>query len=131
MDSLTSTINERSIEGIKNQINMVNNSNPYFANNQTILNTVTDYDHFPYSRWFRGVSYYPEPIVAEREAGYRKLENSCYNVNRPRQRQEEISHCFEPACSTIFPCVPKASSHFSEREADDRKIEQSCLVQYR
>jgi hypothetical protein len=40
---------------------------------------VNDMDHHPYTRCFRGVYYSSEPIVMEREAGWRPLHNKCYN----------------------------------------------------
>jgi len=130
-DTLTPQINEHSIETIRREIARKNSPNPYFANNQTILNVVTDMDHHPYDRWFRGVYYYPDPIIFEREAGYRKQNNSCYNVIQPRQKEEQPHNCYEVACTTTLPCYPADNLKYAERERLRRMINNNCIVQYR
>ena len=126
-DILTPELNTSNINFIQQQIKK-KNSSIYFANNKTIQNVVTDYDHDPYTRWFRGVYYYPEPIVAEREAGYRPIENSCYSVIPPPSTNVEYLGCFEHACSTIFPCL---ASEQKDQEEMNRNINARCLVKYR
>lgn len=123
-------LNQHSIETIKKQI-ALKQSQPYFATQSTISNIITDMDHFPYTRWFRGVSYYPDPIVMEREVGWRPLHNDCYNVIRPVENETEPNTCFEAACSTVFPCKTTYSGSYSERQKMEQCIDNSCIVKYR
>lgn len=91
MSDLTANINRHSVESIREEIKK-KISGPYFANSQTVNNVVTDMDHHPYTRWFRGVYYYPDPIVIEREAGWRPLDNRCYSIISP-PREEPHRSC--------------------------------------
>jgi hypothetical protein len=62
---------------------------------------ITDMDVFPYNRFFRGNPSSTEPVVFEREAGWRVIYPS-----PPKIVEKGVypRHCFEPACSTIYPC---------------------------
>lgn len=120
----TPIINEHSIETIKKQIEQ-KNKGLYFANNETVTHIITDMDHHPYTRWYRGVSYYPEPIIMEREAGWRPRRDNCYKLMIPATETETHS-CFEPACTTTFPCIPSGN-----KDTFDNKINNMCIVQYR
>lgn len=130
MNSLTPKTTENNIEYIQRQIDK-KISGPYMANNMTAKRIVTDMDHHPYTRWFRGVYYYHHPVIMEREAGWRPLENSCYNMVIPVEKDKQPSHCYSPACSTIFPCFRNNSSRFSDMEKRDNFINDQCVVQYR
>lgn len=48
-----------------------NSYEPYFVNGKDIKVVLTDMDHFPYRRFFRGVYDDPVPIIHSRFAGYR------------------------------------------------------------
>jgi hypothetical protein len=120
--NLTASLNERSIESVRAAISKKIGSRPYFANNNTIRNSITDMDHQPYTRFFRGVYYYPEPIIFEREAGYRSMNSQCYDIIAPRRQEEETpEHCFEVACSTILPC----------RKSEKTSSNKDCIPEYR
>ena len=123
---LTVKLNERSIESVRRAIGRKVSGMPYLANNNTVKSSITDMDHQPYERFFRGVYYYPDPIIFEREAGYRPVINGCYNSVAAVQSDEDPKHCFESACSTIFPCRPSADA-----EKNELAINNECIVQYR
>lgn len=129
MSDLTARINEHSIEFIRSQI-AKKISKPYFATNTAITNVITDMDHHPYSRWFRGVYYFPDPVIMEREAGWRPRRDSCYAVIAPPLPEKDPDHCFESACTTTFPCYPSLS-HYNNKVALDNAVNNSCIVQYR
>lgn len=131
MSDITPKINQHSIESIRFEIGKKIGPNPYFANNQTVDSVVTDMDHHPYSRWFRGVYYYSDPVVMEREAGWRPLEDPCYNLVMPPQPVKEPEHCFEIPCTTTLPCYPKYLAKYSDKERLDVMINQACIPQYR
>jgi hypothetical protein len=128
MSQLTADLNQQSIEYIRSQIARKTSEIPYFASGKTVTNVITDFDHHPYTRFYRGVYYYDSPIVIEREAGYRKLENSCYNVIREHVIEEPPKMAFESACSTIFPANP---DRYEDKRMHDSRFSDSCIVQYR
>lgn len=101
----TPIINQSNVDHVRKQILKKQNFCPFFATAKDSVSVLTDYDSFPYNRWYRGVYYSDKPIVAEREAGYRPLHNDCYNVNRCSAPEDNYpKHCFQFPCSVIFPC---------------------------
>ena len=72
-----------------------------------------------------------EPVIAEREAGWRKRQDSCYKVNAPPIRDNYPNHCFQSACSTIYPCYPEYMTKYADKEAMDLLLNKSCVTQYR
>jgi hypothetical protein len=131
MSDLTAKLNQNSIESVRRQISKKIGPGPYFANADTVDSVITDMDHQPYTRWFRGVYYYPDPIIMEREAGWRPIRNSCYNLEMPPQPSQEPNHCFEVPCTTTFPCYPKYLTKYADKEALDVMINNVCIPQYR
>jgi hypothetical protein len=130
MSNITPIINEDNIENIRQEIAKKING-PYFASQHTVNKITTDMDHHPYSRWFRGVYYYPEPIVLEREAGWRTRNDNCYNVITPMPESKQPEHCFEVPCSTILPCYPKYLTKYADKDSLDIMINNACINQYR
>jgi hypothetical protein len=122
---LTARTNGNSIESLRRSIARKISPNPYLANNNSVRNVITDMDHQPYQRFFRGVYYYPDPIIFEREAGYRAIEKGCYTSVSENIADEKPDHCFELPCSTILPCRTNG------KEKIDTIINNECIVQYR
>jgi hypothetical protein len=129
--SITPKMNKDSIEFIRSEIAKKMGSEPYRANDKTVTHIVTDMDHHPYTRWFRGVYYHPQPIVFEREAGWRRVKNDCYNVHTDMTGNEDPSHCFETSCSTTRPCFLQNSTNFSEKMKVDTALDNMCVIQNR
>lgn len=127
----TISSNEKSIDSIQYQIMKKSSPEPFFATNRSVVNSITDMDHHPYTRWFRGVYYYPDPIVFEREAGWRPMHNSCYEVIQPVEREERNNLCFEAPCSTVFPCHAKIDTRYIDSSTINNRTNKECLVQYR
>ena len=76
--------NYSNIQNIRNQIELKKSPIPFYATSQDALSVITDYDTFPYPRYFRGVPASIVPIVAEREAGWRPVHPEAYaNTNKP------------------------------------------------
>jgi hypothetical protein len=46
----------------------------YYATNDTVKKFTTDFDSFPYERYFRGQYDESKPVIIDRYAGYRKVE---------------------------------------------------------
>ena len=128
---LTANLNERSIDSIRYAISKKISANPYFANNKTVTNTITDMDHHPYTRSFRGVYYYPDPIVLEREAGYRKMNDLCYEIVSTKKPDVLPEHCFETACTTILPCRPSYLVKYADKDKLEVMLNRSCISEFR
>ena len=129
----TPEINDLNIHSVRSQIARKQQSCPSFATEGDSRTVLTDYDSFPYPRWYRGDYTSSEPVVAEREAGWRKRADSCYRVNIPVSTTPPPypNHCFESACSTVYPCYPKYMSKWADRDALNLMLNNGCLVQYR
>ena len=75
---------------------------PYNSYAHDVTNVVTDMDHFPYTRFYRGIYNDTNPHIWEREAGFRQLENVKYIPNV----KYIVSYPNIPTqipCSTIIP----------------------------
>lgn len=112
---------------IQNKIRQKNGHCPLFVN-KTIL---TDYDHFPNKRWWRGVPTSSVPRVAEREAGFRPRHDECYMKQDGKECVGYPNHCFEAACSTVYPCYPDYLDKYAYKETRDIHLNRACIVQYR
>jgi hypothetical protein len=94
MDKVT----EKSITYVRECIAKKNNySKPYYCRQGEAMNVVTDMDHFPYSRYYRGIYSNPNPIVMDREAGWRNHDDECY---KPKYEYEipYPNHPFKSSC---------------------------------
>jgi hypothetical protein len=113
------------IGNVKDQISKKKEDKPYIATSEQQV--FTDYDIFPYTRFYQGVPTSSEPIFADREAGWRP-------INQERYKKDIIiddvstkpNICFQAACSTSRPCYPK-----SDREDLNNVFNSACNVQYR
>ena len=100
------------VKNVREQIYMKNNYKPYIATTNQTKQVLTDYDVFPYPRWYRGIYDFSEPIIAEREAGWRKRNDDCYKIQQPDEKPKQESEvCFQVPCDTIFPCRNTKSSN--------------------
>jgi hypothetical protein len=86
---------------------------PFYATTCDTASIITDFDTFPYPRFFRGKFDSDKPIVLERESGFRNRRDNCYRTVQCKgdDLREYPNHCFEVACSTVFPCDPKDTVH--------------------
>lgn len=72
------TYNQDSSAILQQMMAMKNTTEPYFVKGKDIKLMLTDMDHFPYRRFFRGVYNDPEPVIHSRFAGYRPyIEYGC------------------------------------------------------
>lgn len=79
-------------------------STPYHSTGADVSNIVTDMDHFPYTRFYRGNPDSDCPIIFEREAGWRAVDNNCYKKQENLVVHHCPDHCWQGACSVILPC---------------------------
>lgn len=130
-ESLTEKINKANVESIRKQIGEKAGSNPFYGTMNGAESVITDMDHFPYTRFFRGIYKSTEPVVVEREAGWRPHRNSCYTVNYAKTKDPYPNHCFETACSTVYPCYPENQDKYSNIQELLVKINNNSVAHYR
>ena len=125
--------NLNNVNNVREQIAMNNLNTPFHATVNYAKATLTDYDTFPYPRWFRGVPQSSKPIIAEREAGWRTRHDNCYKVLNAESDNEwkYPDHCFEGPCSLVVPCYPAYLQKLSDKEALNVILNKACIVQYR
>lgn len=75
MNPYSEKYKEMSNDALRYAIMMKNSFYLHFPQGKQIKTTLTDMDHFPYRRFFRGVYYESEPVIFGREAGYRPYMN--------------------------------------------------------
>jgi hypothetical protein len=124
-------INKNNVDFVRSQMAIKNSNIPLYSYGTQVL---TDYDHFPYNRYFRGEYKNSNPVVAEREAGFRPRYDNCYNLSFKQCKKEDCpypEHCFESACSIVYPCYPEYLAKYSDREALNVMLNNKCTVQYR
>jgi hypothetical protein len=124
-------INLENVKNIRSQILKKQNYQPYFATLNTGSIVLTDYDHFPYTRYFRGVPKSNRPIVAEREAGWRPVYNTCYKNDNEYPEEKNNNFCFETACSTVYPCHPEYLAKYADRDSLNVMLNHDCISQFR
>jgi len=103
---------------------------PYYQN-QAVGRVMTDMDHFPYTRYFRGIYYLDEPVVMDREAGYREMESYKYFRDPPDEPCPYPTHCFQVPCSTILPCRPRYQYDNADINSLSILQKKGCIVNTR
>jgi hypothetical protein len=112
---------------IQNEIrNKIQYARPYYATNRSVGKTVTDFDDFPYNRWYRGIATNPNPVIIEREAGYRYVEKNCY-IDKQSYTVNYPKHCFEAPCSTVYPCTPDYFKKYNDQDAMNVMLNRACV----
>ena len=130
----TPIVNDANIKNVRKQIERKLNYKPYHATVTQSVQVLTDYDTFPYPRYYRGVPDSTVPIVAEREAGWRPRHDSCYNIVKPNNLKpypKYPNHCFQSACSTTYPCYPEYADKYSSLEEMYTSLNNNCIIEYR
>ena len=90
---------------LQTQIERKKSWRPYMATESDTSIVLTDMDHFPYTRFFRGVPGSYKPIVQDRQAGWRPRQDACYDKKPNFHRPSPLSNfCFENPCTTTYPC---------------------------
>lgn len=107
--NITNDVTNHSVEFVQNQIKLKNHHQPYVASNKLIKNSITDMDVFPYTRFYRGEPTSSNPTVMEREAGFRIRHDEKYKSQTAPPEKTTQNICFQPPCSTIFPCIGKTN----------------------
>jgi hypothetical protein len=126
---MSNDINYINIVNVNNEITLKKNiNNPYFATIKNVKQVETDYDEFPYKRWYRGIPELETPVVIEREAGFRK---QTYNKYIYKPETTKINHCFEGPCTTIYPCNTNYQKKYYDNEQMYVILNNKCLQSQR
>lgn len=123
--SFIKQVTDENIASIQKQIYMKNGYNPFFGTVDEAESIITDMDHYPYTRFYRGVYNSSQPIIFEREAGWRRRHDACYRVKNCSHSDNYPNHCFKSACSTVYPCKPKSPNKDSLLQ-----INRDCVTKY-
>lgn len=130
--SFTPIIDKSNVHNVREQIALKKSCQPHLATVNDSAQVLTDYDTFPYPRWFRGIPDSSQAIVAEREAGWRPRHDDCYKVLIPKDKNTRYpNHCFEGSCSVTYPCYPEYLTKYADREALNVILNKTCISQYR
>ena len=98
------SITQKNIEHVRSQIAAKTKGVlPFYASANAAPLVVTDRDVFPYGRFYRGIANSSNPVIYEREAGWRRRNDSCYEPQR-KFDLETPNYCWQTACSTVLPC---------------------------
>lgn len=103
-DKQSKDIIDENISIIRSQINAKQSNTPHFVSINETQKIITDFDHFPYNRFYRGIYYSKNPIIIEREAGWRPLQNECYKPTFCFETPEYPNNCFEGSCNLFVQC---------------------------
>ena len=90
------------IEFIRSEIEKKNSDSPYVSTIRHPMNVITDYDVFPYQRWYKGAPHMDTAVHDMREAGWRIRNDACYQptYNAPKQPSVAKDFFFSSGCST-------------------------------
>ena len=119
------------VDNVRKQISSMQKSTPFIATVQNAKSVVTDYDSFPYRRWYRGVATSTNPVIAEREAGFRTRHDQCYQPDIPVINTPNPGICFQVGCNTIFPCYQSTSKLHQDMENTCQHINDICMISNR
>ena len=91
-------ITESNVNNVRQQVLQIREPVPYLATIANSSQVLTDFDSFPYTRWWRGVPDSSVPIVIEREAGWRPHHNNCYTSQCPLRKNNKPHRSFQTTC---------------------------------
>ncbi len=128
---LTEAINLQNVGAVRFGIaNKINYNRPYYPTLDEVTAVVTDFDTFPYPRYFRGNYMDSEPRVFEREAGFRTRQDNCYRQFCPVEYTRP-QFCYQNSCSTVLPCRPKEQAEYASKLEYDLIMKRGCIPTYR
>ena len=133
MSQNTRLINTRNKENLEYLISRKRSFLPYIADTSTASAVLTDFDSFPYKRWWRGDYESPYPVVIDREPGWRPREDQCYKrkCSAHVKPSTPTDLCFETPCSTVFPCYPGLKLPTIGKEATNIASNSARVIEYR
>jgi hypothetical protein len=87
---------------IKQQIEKVKNYNtPYYSSTDNIKGVVTEIEGFPYKQHYRGEYNNTDPVIFEREAGFRERFDEKYSYSPRIIVKSKPNYEWQQACSSV------------------------------
>ena len=102
------------VKNIREEILRKNSSFKPYKVDHTIYGVNTDYDEFPYPRWFKGHVKSDYPVITEREAGW--VPKRTMKAKLPKEEIKPLNTCFQNACSIVYPCYAPESNYISSNK---------------
>jgi hypothetical protein len=124
-------IYQSNINSIQEQIRRKQSDTPHHATIGDVAGFITDVDHFPYTRHFRGVYNNDMPIIYARDAGWRPRRDNCYRPEPQEYPKVTPNHCFSGACNAVKPCRPQELNPISDKGAVDLTLQNRNIIDYR
>jgi hypothetical protein len=124
-------IYESNINSIQEQIRRKQSDKPHHATIGDVAGFITDVDHFPYTRNFRGLYSSNMPIIYGRDAGWRPRRDECYRPEQQTYPKIKPNHCFSGACNGVKPCRPDELNPISDKDAVDLTLQNRNIIDYR
>ncbi len=87
---------------------------PYYGKLGDVMQTETDFDNFPYNRFYRSVYDSTKPGIYDRKAGYRVLETAKYACPQKPLDTFVPDLTFSAPGSTTYPAYPTYFYEFAE-----------------
>lgn len=97
-------------------------STPYYGKLGDVMQTQTDFDNFPYNRFFVSKYDSPYPTVYDRNAGYRVLNTPAYRCPRRACNDKTPDLCFSAASTTVYPCYPPYFYEYADQVARNNAL---------
>ena len=141
MDNEMITINlstnncNNSINYIKQQIEMKNSNNVYFANQNMIKHSITDMNKFPYRYFYRG-NFNENPTIFDRETGYQQrvptISDPVQIYNSKQELLKDIEEhtpkvCFTTSRRTRHRCIASEESEKNNIEVNKQIIHNNSI----
>ena len=86
-------------------MNKLKSSKPYFATKEQAREIVTDYNEFPFHRFWR-----PAYDLYKREAGWHPVVPNKLQLCPSCDKNNCLVSCFQYPCSTVLPCNDMSSN---------------------
>lgn len=83
----------------------------------SVILAETDFDNFPYNRYYRSIYNDPNPHVYDRPTGYKVLTNSIYECPKGAPDTYVPDNCFSASGTTVYPCYPPYFYQYAETDA--------------
>lgn len=129
MNNFSDQITNNNINFVRQQINKKQSSQHFeLATYDMVKKSTTDFDHYPYTRFYRGIYYKQNPMFIEREAGFRKRHDDCYEPTIHYDTIPPSNLCYESACSVVYPCYPAYLRKYSDKEQMDVMLNRTCVI---
>lgn len=91
------------MQRIAAEISLKRHHLPYVPKKDLVKTISTDFDCFPYKKWWRGEPLGATPVIIEREAGWRLRDDYCYLKVYPESKGTYPKHKFQGSCNLRIP----------------------------